>query len=25
MNNDLERIGDFAVNIAKRAKYLATH
>jgi len=23
MNNDLERIGDLAVNIAKRAKYLA--
>ena len=25
MNNDLERMGDLAVNIAERAKYLATH
>jgi len=25
MNNDLERIGDFAVNVAKRAKRLARH
>jgi len=25
MNNDLERIGDLAVNIAERAAYLATH
>ena len=25
INNDLERIGDLAVNIARRARYLATH
>jgi len=25
INNDLERIGDLAVNIAERAQYLATH
>lgn len=25
MNNDLERMGDHAVNIAKRARYLARH
>jgi phosphate transport system protein len=25
INNDLERIGDFAVNIAERAAYLAAH
>jgi phosphate transport system protein len=25
MNNDLERIGDLSVNIAKRAKFLSTH
>ncbi len=25
INNDLERIGDLAVNIAERAKFLATH
>jgi phosphate transport system protein len=25
INNDLERIGDFAVNIAKRTQYLAHH
>ena len=25
MNNDLERIGDLAVNIAERGVYLATH
>ncbi len=25
MNNDLERIGDLAVNIAKRAQYLSSH
>ena len=25
INNDLERIGDLAVNVAERAKYLGTH
>jgi phosphate transport system protein len=25
INNDLERIGDLAVNVAERARYLATH
>jgi phosphate transport system protein len=25
VNNDLERIGDLAINIAKRAKYLCAH
>jgi len=25
INNDLERIGDLSVNIARRARYLATH
>ncbi len=25
INNDLERIGDLAVNVAERAQYLATH